>query len=267
MVSPFSASGQCRDLLTCKHLLEKVIQSRHSGGRKETKNMHYIFLDEAYTKASDGDHIIVVASWAVPQGSWSIRAKSFPDLYKPPLLDRIDSMLKSHDVFAILAWAKLPPTLYKSGEVDGTDDIPRMARTDNAWSQCVTFSVMRLVLEFALAKRELGTVDIYSDPKNLTAAHALALETLLRTTVVDMIRRETVASGLGFLRKFKIRHFNAVRKPRIGEKPTKLQVGTWVSHKVCEHSAAVIQSGGLSRIIPHDISEVVKSSLRQFEPH
>src|SRR5271165_756946 len=39
----------------------------------------------------------------------------------------------------------LDEKLFRTGEIDGTDDIPSMSRSDNIWSQCFIFAVGNLI--------------------------------------------------------------------------------------------------------------------------
>jgi hypothetical protein len=92
--------------------------------------MHYLFLDESYPPTV-GRKTIIMAAWLVEQARFSRYFSTSPDLHRTPVLDGINSMLESPDAWAVVAWADLDERLLRTGETDGTDDIPSMARTDN----------------------------------------------------------------------------------------------------------------------------------------
>lgn len=97
--------------------------------------MHYIFLDESYS-SGNGQKTIIMAAWIVEQARYNRFFSTSPDLYRTPVLERITAMLEALDAWAIVARADLDEELFRTGEIDGTDDIPSMSRSDNIWSQC-----------------------------------------------------------------------------------------------------------------------------------
>jgi len=84
-------------------------------------------------------------------------------------------MLKSIDAWAVVARASLDSHIFRTGEVDSTDDVAAMARTDTIWSVCGIFLVGSLIKELIRRGIQVGAVDIYHDPKCLKVAHAEAL--------------------------------------------------------------------------------------------
>ena len=92
--------------------------------------MHYLFLDESYSPGV-GRKAIFMAAWLVEQARFNRYFSTSLDLHRTPVLDGINSMLESLDAWAVVARADLDEKLFRTGETDGTDDIPSMARTDN----------------------------------------------------------------------------------------------------------------------------------------
>jgi hypothetical protein len=226
--------------------------------------MHYLFFDESYLLAS-GQTTIVMAAWAVEQDRLNRHVQRLPDLYRSPVMEAIKSMLESLDAQSVIATARLDATLYRGGEIDGTDDIPAMARTDNAWSACSVFLVGSLIKERFEAGHEVGTVDVYFDPKSLKPEHAEALKGTFRQLVVSEARRYAFQRGSNLLRKLRIRRIEPVKKPNTGQTPDKFQIGTWVADKLCSHSEQIGRTSGNSRIRSYDLSDVVKKTVQQFD--
>jgi hypothetical protein len=71
------------------------------------------------------------------------------------------------DARASISIAEIENAQFRPGEIDGTDDIPKMARTDNVWSQCAIYGVSGLIVDLVEAGQEVETVDLYFDPKSL----------------------------------------------------------------------------------------------------
>jgi hypothetical protein len=118
--------------------------------------MDYVFVDEAYSRMETRTKI-AVASWAVEQAVWGRQAGRFAALYRAPVLESLGSMFDRLDSRASISAADLENTVFRSGEIDGTDDISRMARPDNIWSQCALFGVSGLIRDLVEAGQEIGT--------------------------------------------------------------------------------------------------------------
>lgn len=227
--------------------------------------MHYFFLDESYPPPAPGQKKIVMAAWAVEQHTWGPNTARRFDLFKPPILERICSMLESLDGSAVAATATLDESLFRAGEIDGTNDIPSMARPDLIWSMSATFVLGILVLELLKQNREVGTIDIHFDPKSLKSAHSEAWQKTLRQLVVNEAKRFASQRGFKQLRKLKIRRVEPVTKPDVGQIPDKFQMGTWVADKLCLHFDEIEALEGSSRISSHDMSESVRRTTQQFD--
>jgi hypothetical protein len=110
----------------------------------------------------------VIAAWAVQQTRLNHNKERFPELFKPPVLERIESLFEALDVRAVVSVATMDAATFRPGNFDGTDDVPRMARTDNVWSQCAVFTIGALIRYMFGVRQNIGTVDIYFDPKSLS---------------------------------------------------------------------------------------------------
>ncbi len=137
--------------------------------------MHYLFLDESYSAAT-GRKTIIMAAWLVDQARFNRYFSTSPDLHRTPVLGGINSMLESLDAWALVARADLDEGLFRTGETDGTDDIPSMARPDNIWSQCFIFVAGNLIAKMVHQGRRSGTTSL--DP-------ALALRSLATRRAVS----------------------------------------------------------------------------------
>ena len=207
--------------------------------------MHYLFLDESYRQGK-GQRTIVIAAWAIEQLGINRFAERLSELYRPPVLARIDSVLNSLDAQAVVGSATLDATIFRPGEIDGTNDIAAMARTDNIWSQCSIFLVGALIRQLLHGGHEVGTIDIHFDPKSLKRDHAEAIERTLRELLVPEAKRYASERGSRLLRKLTIRRFQPVTKPRAGQSPDKCQMGTWVAHKLCSYFNRIREIGRAS---------------------
>ena len=231
--------------------------------------MHYLFLDESYSPGV-GRKTIIMAAWLVEQARFNRYFSTSPDLYRTPVLDGINSMLESLDAWAVVAWADLDEKLFRTGETDGTDDIPSMARTDNIWSQCFIFVVGNLIAKVVHEGNDLGTVDIHFDPKSLKLAHAGAVSATLRNMLVKEAKRyasqlaQLSGARLPLLKKLRIRRMEPVSKAPNGQALDKFQTGTWVADKLCS-SYEIIRTRSLTRIVAIDMSEVVRKTVQQFD--
>jgi|SRR5215469_1149423 len=104
----------------------------------------------------------------------------------------------------------LDASLFRSGEIDSTDDIPSMARSDLIWSMSAVFVVGTLILELLKHRQGVGTIDIHFDPKSLRSAHSEAWRTTLRQLVVKEARRFASERGFRQLAKLSIRRIEVV---------------------------------------------------------
>lgn len=173
-------------------------------------------------------------------------------------------MFQSLDAIGVLGIATLDPSVFRPGEIDGTDDIPAMARADNIWSHCAIFVISTVILELLHSCQEIGTIDVYFDPKSLKTEHAKALEKTLRELVVPEAKRYAAERGLRVLRKLQIRRVQPMQKPAAGDSTNKFQIGTWVAHKLCSR-AEEIRNAAFPHIRVWNMSDVVRRTVQQFD--
>ncbi len=226
--------------------------------------MHYLFFDESYKQAK-GQTTIVVAAWAIEQLGLNRFAEHLSELYRPPVLERIDSVLNSLDAQAVVGSATLDATIFRPGEIDGTNDVAAMARTDNIWSQCLIFLVGALIERLLRRGQEVGTIDIHFDPKSLKRDHFEAIERTLGELLVSEAKRYAYERGSKLLKRLKIRRFQPVTKPSGGRAPDKFQMGTWVADKLCSNFDRIRKTRHRSRIQAFDMSDVVRRTVQQFD--
>lgn len=229
-------------------------------------DVHYLFLDETYRDAEPDRKAIIVGAWAAEQDRLNKRVKLLRELRnrgKSPFWDRMNFALEALDGLAIVAAATLDRSLFRAGEMDGTDDIEAMARPDNIWSVSVSFAIANLIKEIGLRRRHVDTVDVYFDPKSLKPGHANAIKRFLRETFPRQIRHLTRPDEV--FKRLSIRHVEQVPKSMPDEEPTKLQLGTWMADRLCSQATHCFDAGGSSRIKAVNMSEVVRRTLQQYE--
>lgn len=229
--------------------------------------MHYFFLDESYPPAAPGQKKIVMAAWAVEQRMWNWNSNlaNGLGLFKSPVLKPICSMLESVNGAAFAAVASLDDSLYRAGEIDSTNDIPAMKRPDLIWSMSAVFVLGTLILKLLQHSREIGTVDIYFDSKNLKWAHSEAWKKTLRELVVKSAKRFAWERSLGQLRKLNVRRIEPVAKAdHLGEVLDKFQMGIWVADKLCSNFDE-IEPLKCPRISSIDMSESVRRTTQQWD--
>ena len=232
--------------------------------------MHYLFLDESYSRAELTYKTIIMGAWLVDQGAFNRFIRTSPDLHRTPVLDTIRSMFESLDAWAVVASARLNDSLFRTGETEGTDDIRSMARSDNIWSQSFIFVVGNLIAKMVYEGKDVETVDIHFDPKSLRGDHSAAVGATLRNLVVQEAKR--YASQLAqlsharrlLLSKLNIRRIEPVRKAPGGQVLDKFQTGTWIADKLCS-SFEIIRARNLTRIVVIDMSDVVRKTVQQFD--
>lgn len=225
--------------------------------------MYHFFIDESY-REDDTKRTITVACWAVPQARLNPQGESLSRIFRRPIEAQICSAIRGLDGFALVASACLDKSLCRAGEVDGTDDIPAMARTDNAWTQCTTFAIARLILELFQNRRPVDAVDVFFDPKDLKGRHEEAWAQTLRGLVVSEAKRFAAQLGTDRLRKLKIRHIRAVPKPAAGQLYDKFQIGTWIADKLCSISER-INALCPERVRILDMSDEIRRTVQQWD--
>ena len=224
--------------------------------------MHYLFFDESYP--SQEKRTVVMAAWAVEQARLTRASGSFAELFRPPVLKRIESLFESLDAWAVISTATLEPDVLRFREIDGTSDVPEMSRTDNVWSQCAIFTVGAVLSCLFGVGQEVGTVDVHFDPKDLKPAHLNATETTLRQLLPKIARECASERHSTLFKKFKIRRFVPVPKTKHSDCGDKFQVGTWIADKLCRSPNNDSQARR-SRIMRLDTSGVVLRTIQQWD--
>ena len=224
--------------------------------------LHYLFLDEGYP--SSEKRTVVMAAWVVEQPRLNRASASFASLFKPPVLERIESMFEALDAWAVVATAALESNVYRIGETDAASDVPEMSRPDSIWSQCAIFTVGALLRCLFGAGQVVGTVDVYFDPKDLKASHLDATERTLRELMPRIAREYAAERSSSLLRKLQIRRFQPVPKTKHGDCGDKFRMGTWVADKLCS-GANRIERTRQTRIVRLDMSDVVRRTVEQWD--
>jgi hypothetical protein len=222
--------------------------------------MHYLFFDESYPSIAK----LVVAGWVVEQHRLNRNFTSLQTLLRTSRVNDVNEMLKNLEARAVIATTVLDPALFRAGKIDGTDDVPRMTRTNNVWATCSTFLVTALIAELFARREALSTIDLYHDPKSLTPAHDEARCRILRNSVIRNAKDFSTARNLEMFRKLNIRRIEPVAKPSDYGVADKFQMGVWVSDKLCT-SAHAAESGQFSRIRTTNMSEEVRRTIQQFD--
>lgn len=196
---------------------------------------------------------------------WSGTTADRFELFKSPVLKRIGSMLESLNGAAFAGAASLDDLLFRAGEVDSTNDIPAMKRSDLIWSMSAVFVLGTLILKVLKHSREVETVDIYFDSKDLKLAHSEVWKKTLREFVAKSAKRFARERNLGQLRKLNIRRIEPITKAgHRGKASNKFEMGTWVADKLCSNFAE-IELLKCHRISSHDMSEEVRRTTQQWD--
>lgn len=228
--------------------------------------MHSLFLDEAYRDVDSGRRI-AVGAWAVDQARLASHAHLLDGLRTPgksELIKRIVTVFESLNAQALIAWAELPASIFRAGEVDRTSDIPAMARTDNIWSASMIFAIGELLFLLFRRREDVTTVDVYFDQRTLKPDHIAAVQRELREQMTREAKRFGAQLGARQFKKLSIRRFQSVEKAK-GDSPTKFQNGTWVSDQLLANSARILNEGGTPRIAVHNMSDVVERTVQQWD--
>jgi len=167
----------------------------------------------------------------------------------------------------MLVYPDIPPDLLPPGGIDGTDDIPRMSRTDNLWSQLILAGVAATLAFLQRPDTSIGVVDLYFDRKDLTAAHRAQFENVLRQTLPEIQREAAVELPTVFGTGSPDLDFGTITgvdKPASGAPPSVLQAGTNLAHHLCSQAAQVISRGPVGRVRVRDHTNVIRRMIRKF---
>jgi hypothetical protein len=162
--------------------------------------------------------------------------------------------------FCVTSTFRFPARLMTPGVVDGTREIPRMARVDTAWGIGMILTVataLRRVLEEGWHFR---TVDLYYDSKSLTVQHRDAIHETLRGRMTEYANQYSRMQRRNQGKTLAIRRFSETAKPG-ADPPSQFQLGVWLADRVVRRAEQV--SGGVIEL--HDLSTLGEETLVQWE--
>ena len=226
--------------------------------------MFYAFIDERFEESTTHSRFIVACSF-FHQNRWDAqyqKAVSINQTNPKQRIQAIAQVLQNSGGFAVLTYVDVPAPLAQAGEIDGTDDIPSMARRDNLWSQLVLSAVAAAVACLHRAPLTKLEIDVLYDPKSLTPEHRLAFEKTLRATLPQIV--EDMIEVLGSTAPVYFHRVEGVPKRKPGEKSNAFQEGINVSHHLCAQSKHLIAGGGEARVVIRNHTDVIISMISEF---
>jgi hypothetical protein len=182
-------------------------------------------------------------------------------------LDSIADLLGRAGGFALITYADLPCELVPPGELDGTDDIPRMKRADNLWSQGVLATVAAALACLRTSGVTCADIDLFYDPKSLTVAHRDAHERTLRETLPDIARVDPETHEVQALPCLTFRRVEQVPKRRGDVQADQLQDGTSLADHLCSQAAGLLGGRSVPRVVIRNHTEALHSMLSKFIEH
>jgi hypothetical protein len=223
--------------------------------------MHYIFLDETYDKAAPS-RIFITSAWLVEQATLNRAWQRIPR--GNPRSVELNAYLETVKAIGLVTRVDLPKPIMRPGEIDQCDDIPAMARTNNAWAVAMVFTLGVLLKYSILNRQDVGTVDGYFDPRDLGKDFQPVFDATIRNLLPVTLQRLVEDPRLKLAGTLKIRRIEFVKKPRTGEQPDKFQRGVRMADRMCA-VAPEIMGQGLSCIKFRDLSTEVASTLAQYD--
>jgi hypothetical protein len=172
-------------------------------------------------------------------------------------LDAIQEVLHHTRGFAVTGYADIPAEVLASNPRDQAEDVPDMARTDNAWSILFVMTAMAALRRLHDHGIVSATLDLYHDPKSLTASHRQSFHAILRDTLPRIAEEEGND-------KFLCSGPSEVFKAGIGTTMDYLQEGTSVAHNLCLLADSILACGSHGRIYAQNFSERLLASLALF---
>lgn len=223
--------------------------------------MHYIFLDEKYSE-EPGYRTIIVSAWAVNQNTLNNNSEQLDLPVRAPL-EGIVAALDNLAATGYVGRARLARSVFRPGEVDGCDDVPRMARTNTVWSMAMVFAVARALFDTGRSGHLIDLADLYFDDKSLTREHRVAWEETFRSLLVREARRFASQARIRSLENVRIRRIEFVPKARSGD-PNKFQRGVGLADALCFRSGEIAHLNP-RRISQEDISDVLERTVSQYD--
>jgi hypothetical protein len=145
-----------------------------------------LFLDESRVESPRCVKFITCAV-AVVSERWALitaQERNFRQSGKSSRLQRIIRLLEISNGIAVLAYANIDTLLLPAGELDSTDDIPQMSRTDNVWSHCFLFCIANTLTILHRAGLRSYELNIFHDPKQLRGVHWSAIRQAIQSNIV-----------------------------------------------------------------------------------
>ena len=227
--------------------------------------MLYFFVDETYQEESSFRRHIF-GCLAFLQDRWNELTPEQLTLRWPHNISkqkRILRLLEDTGGAGVLTKAEIPLQLLPTGERDQTDDIPDMARTDNAWSACFVYTVAAL-LRFLEVRRSpsFTTADIYLDNRDLKTEHMDAIDKALRVQVIKTIDELKNEGHMSTEFNPKIRRIRSTPQADKNARD-RFQAGTHVAHHFCRLESKTPTPD--SHLIKHlDITQQVEEYLKTY---
>jgi hypothetical protein len=220
--------------------------------------MTYLFVDEKIEELSNHRRFIVCCA-AFYQSRWGsawAEIRKIGQLRKKRRLEKIIRLLEETAGLALLGYADIPLSMIPSGEIDGTDDVPQMTRSDNIWSQCVLFAVAGMLARLCRYRWHFSKAQLFYDPKSLKREHRDAFNGFLRKEV-PLIARMHTGREIQFQRIEEV----PKQKSSVGDA---LRSGIAVSHHLCFQSDLLIRQGTSKRIRVSDMTKQIIQTTSQF---
>lgn len=225
-----------------------------------------IFIDERISPADNFERYIV-GGLVVERKRWAklhTGTKRVPGMRRRRRLDAIKLLLDKTGGFGLLAYADLPTSLIPSGEIDGTDDIPQMTRRDNAWMQAVVTHAAAALACIRTSGVNAGVIDLFYDPKSLTALHRVAFEDLFRKTLTDIAREDPITHDIQEAPGLVFRDVQQVPKAYHNQPRDHLQDGIDVAHHLCSKLDELLRER-TERIVVRNHTDVICRMITKFE--
>ena len=179
-------------------------------------------------------------------------------------LDAIKLLLDQTGGFCLLAYADFPAVLISRGEIDGTDDIPRMTRRDNAWMQSVVSLAAAALACMRTSGVNVGVIDLFYDPKSLTALHRSSFEELFRKTLTDIAREDSITHEIMEAPGLVFRDVQQVPKGHKNQARDHRQNGIEVAHHLCSKLDELLRERS-ERIVVRNHTDVICKMIAKFE--
>lgn len=182
-------------------------------------------------------------------------------------LNAIYDILNNIGGIAVLGFADVSSKLLPKGEIDATNDIPRMSRRDNMWGMVMLCAIYKAIALLQHNGISMKCVDLYYDQKSLSVEHRTQLANLVRSELPKAAKEAADYDPAGFKgdpKEMRFRHIREIQKPHSYRTSDPFQNGTAISHHLCSQSKAIINRGMKGRIFVKDFSSVVNNMIAKF---